>query len=84
MLQDLVDDLVRGDRVRLSLELQEDSVAQCGVGYGGEVLECDVVPAFEQSSHLAGEDQRLQAARAGAIPDVLANRVELGSVGVGG
>src|SRR6202022_3245055 len=66
MLQQLADEAVGGDPIGLSLELQEDAMPQRWSGDGVEVVEGDVVAAFEQSPDLGAQHHRLHAARAGA------------------
>src|SRR5260370_3234592 len=59
-------------------------MAEAGMRHRGEVVESHVVAALEQRSDLPRENERLQAARAGAVSNVAANRVQLGAVGMRG
>ncbi len=71
--QHLGDHLVGGQALGLALEVEDDTVAQGGAGEVAHVLEGDVEAAFQQRADLRRQDDRLRAARAGPVADVLAD-----------
>ena len=69
-LENLGDHLVAGCSFRLAFEVQDDSMTQCGERGFVDVGTGDVVPFVEQRMNFCSENQRLRAARAGAVADV--------------
>src|SRR6266850_3367562 len=63
-LEELVDDLVRGDALRLGGEVRDDAVAQDRVRHGPDVLDRHVEPAAQDRMGLGADDEVLAGARA--------------------
>src|SRR5262245_33517072 len=66
LLQEPLDDGVRGDAFAGGGEVGQDAVAQHREGQGLDVLALDVAAAVEQGASLAAQDQVLDGTRAGA------------------
>src|SRR5262249_48661436 len=75
LLRNLVKDLrqhrVRRNILRLRLEIQQDAMPHRRAIHPSDILKANVVTALQERSHLAGEHQRLSAARARPAADVL-------------
>src|SRR5689334_2988919 len=65
--ENVVENPVGADPLHLGLQVQDDAVAQSRVGDLADVVEADVGAALGQRPDLAGQDERLGAARAGAV-----------------
>ena len=70
-LEDLQEHVVGRDAFGLGLEVEDHAVPQRRQVDAADVLEADVVAAFEQGPHLGGQGQRLRAAGAGAPAQIL-------------
>ena len=66
VLDELVDDVVGLDALRLGVEVRDDAVAQHGVRHGPDVVARDVIPAPENGPGLSAQDEVLAGARPGA------------------
>src|SRR5579883_3197174 len=73
LLEHLVDHPVGVYAFHVCLEVQDDPVPQGRMSGGADVLERDVIASFEKRADLAGQNQRLRAARAGAELNKLLN-----------
>src|SRR5690242_6233544 len=69
--KNVVEDPIGADPLHLGLQVQDDPVAEGGVGDLADVVVTDAGAALEQRPDLAGQDERLGAARAGAVADVV-------------
>src|SRR5690349_18275130 len=83
-LEDPGQDRVGPHPFGLRLEVQDETVAQRGIGRFAQVAERDIVPPLHQGEDLAREDERLDTARAGAVPEVLARDLAARLVRMGG
>ncbi len=70
LLNDRLDQILWSDPVGQAVEVKDDSMAQRGESNGLQVLQGNIIAAFEQSTDFTRQDERLQATRAGTVANV--------------
>src|SRR5438445_13634513 len=71
VLENLCHDVVRGDAFGFGLEIQTQSMPQCGGGGGLDDVEADVETALCERADFAGQNEALSDARTGAETEIL-------------
>ena len=77
--------MIGGNPLGLSLEVDDQAMAQRRLGHGGNVVKADIETPFRQGTNLGPEQQSLSAARAASKSKKLVGDIE-GRIGcrVGG
>src|SRR5215204_6246424 len=78
---ELSDQCLGGDRLRLRKKIEQDAMAEDGQGERAHIVERDVGAPLEQRARLGAEDQRLRSADAGAVRHPLLDEARRRGVG---
>src|SRR3989449_6722946 len=74
-LEQPLDDVLRLDTFRLRVEIGQDAVPENRISEGLNIFHCNVVTPVYQSQRFCAENQELRCAQAGAVIQVLLDKI---------